>query len=104
MNYLFLEGDVKTVVVEVSTVKEGQTGPFPAGVEVDFRDGRKWKTAATTCTVRINEHVFEATAELGRKRYQASGDGDCAAAAMPLSGTTGTLTVAPFTFRFPPNW
>jgi hypothetical protein len=102
MQFRPIDGEVQVFEVDVSDVKEGQTGSFPATVEVLLRDGRRWKTART-CTVVIDSHVFEKTEEIS-KAYLASGSGSCKDPAMPLSSATGTVAISPFTFRFPPRW
>lgn len=63
-------------------------------------DNRKCATAAA-CTVTVESSIYVATQEFGGRRYQLAGRGECEAAAMPQSPATGTVTIAPLTFRFP---
>ena len=95
-----VDGDVELFTLVMTGLKEGQTGDVPASVTVKLRDGRKWATASAGCTAHVSEQSFLQMDEFG-KQYQLTGTGECAAAAMPASGTSGTLTVAPFSFYFP---
>lgn len=99
MSYQFIDSEVARFTADVASVMGGQTGAFPAKVEILHRDGRKWSTATTGCSVILEENTFLSQDQLG-KSYQTSGRGTCTGAAMPSGSATGTLTVAPFTFRF----
>lgn len=101
MDFRPLQAPISQLVVNVSSVKAEMTGPFPASAEVRLPDNRKWTTAAAACTVTVESSTYVQTQEFGGKRYQLTGRGECAAAAMPQSPATGTVTIAPFTFRFP---
>lgn len=101
MGFYLPEGEVERFVVEVEDVKEGQTGTFPASVEVKLRDGRAFETAS--CTVRIDEHTLEKE-EPPSRAYLMGGSGACTGPAAPKAGSGAGATVAPFTFRFPPRW
>ena len=104
MDFRPLQAPVSQLTVKVSSVKAEMTGPFPASFEVRLPDNRKWATAAAACTVTVESSTYVSTDELGSKRYQLAGRGECAAAAMPQSAATGTVTIAPFTFRFPAQY
>lgn len=95
-----LDGDVELFTLVMTGLKEGQTGDVPASVKVELRDSRKWATASAGCTAHVTEQAFLQMDEFG-KQYQLTGTGECAAAAMPSTGASGTLTVAPFSFYFP---
>lgn len=100
-----VSGDVSTFIVDVQDVKEGQTGAFPAGVQLETADRRVFKTSATGCTLRVDEQVFDLEDEF-RKQYLTKGSGECAVEAMPFggSGAAGAVTIAPFTYLFPANY
>jgi hypothetical protein len=95
------ESEIAAFVINVLEVGPGETGTFPAAVEIHARDERTWETPGT-CTVQIDEHVFEQEEELGAA-YRATGSGQCVDAAMP-GGEGDPIEVAPFEFRFPPRW
>ncbi len=104
ISFMPLDGEVLAFRVEVKDIKEGQTGTFPAGVEIEARDHRRWATATTGCTVRVDSQVYKMEDQF-RKQYLTSGSGECSAPAMPSSsGASGTVTVAPFSFKFLANW
>ena len=103
MDFRPLQASIQQLVVELPTVKKGLTGPFPAQVKVRVPDGRMWSTAATACTVTVEVNSFVKDEEIGQ-RYQLEGRGECASEALPSSTASGTVTIAPFTFRFPPRF
>jgi hypothetical protein len=102
MLYLPLGEPIAGVTVDVDEVTEGETGTFPATVEVRHEDDREW--TATACTVTIDEHSYQSEDDFS-KEYLATGSGECASPAEPTGGdATGTVTVEPFAFRFAPHW
>ncbi len=103
MDYRPLQESISQFDVEVPGIKKDLTGPFPAQVKVRVQDGRSWSTAANACTVTVDKNVFVMDETMG-KRYQLDGRGECTGTAMPSSTATGTVTIAPFTFRFPPRF
>lgn len=100
MDFLPLQAAIQRFVVEVPTLKADQTGAFPAQLKIGLPDGRSYNTTTTACTVTIESNALVRQESLG-KQYQLEGRGECAGAAMPTGSATGTVTIAPFTFRFP---
>jgi hypothetical protein len=90
-----VSGDVASFVVDVAGVTSGQTGDFPASVEVNARDQRSWKTPAS-CSVTITQNLPQADGS-----YQVVATGTCSAPAQPHGSAQGELTVSPFALRFP---
>lgn len=103
MDYRPLAMPVQQLLVDVPGLKAGLTGSMPAKATIRHTDGRQWSTAASGCTVTVEGNDFVKDEELG-KRYQLAGRGECASPAMPTGSATGTVTLAPFTFRFPPRF
>lgn len=100
MDFRPLLASIQQLVVEVPTLKKELTGPFPAQVEVRVPDGRRWSTAAAACTVTVEMNAYVDQDQFAQK-YQLAGRGECASDAMPSGSAAGTVSIAPFTFRFP---
>lgn len=103
MDYRPLEMDVKQFVVDLPTLQANMTGPFPAKVSVRHSDNRQWNTAMNGCTVTVETHEFVKEEEFAKK-YKITGRGECANPAMPSGSASGTVTISPFTFSFPPRF
>lgn len=102
MSFRPLEGDILRFDLSIKDLKEGQTGTFTGSVEIELRDRRIFRTAATACSFRVDEQVFSKDDQF-RKQYLSAGSGECSTAAM-LSSGSGTLNIAPFIFRSPTNY
>lgn len=100
MDFRPLLASIQQLVVELPGAKKDLTGPLPAQVKVRVPDGRMWSTAAGACTVTVESNSFVEQEQFAQ-HYQLAGRGECASAAMPAGAATGTVTIAPFTFRFP---
>jgi hypothetical protein len=103
MGFLFIDGEVESITIDVAEIGEGETGMFPATFEIRHSDDRRW--IADQCTVQIDAHVAdpEFDDELSRS-YLVHGTGSCSGAAVTQGGTMDGPQVEPFEFRFPPRW
>jgi hypothetical protein len=102
MGYLFLDGAIEAVQIEVGEVTEGATGTFPASLTLTHADGRAWTSEA--CMVTIATHVAEPELDDEFSRaYRVQGTGTCTQPATDEAGTE-SVDVAPFQLRFPARW
>lgn len=104
MIFLPAEGDIAQLQVVIDDVTEGETGTFPAGTTLMFRDERQWATAQGDCTVQVDEHSFQRVDD-NTNEYLMVGSGSCSAPAEAIAPAAGDpITIGPFEFRFPPRW
>lgn len=103
MHYLFVDGEVERVTIDVAEIMEGETGTFPATLEIDHVDGRSW--TAAECTVDVDEHVAEPEEDDDLSRgFIVHATGSCSAAAQPDDMGNEALEIMSFELRFPPRW
>jgi len=101
--FLFVEGDLDHVDVEVGDVLEGQTGEkFGARLHIVHDDGREWLGAG--CTAVISEHEDVGAGELGWERYRVVGSVTCDGAASIPEGSGPALEVQSFDFVVTVSW
>jgi hypothetical protein len=102
MIFIPLDDELAAFQVDVADITEGETGTFPAIVEIRAEDDRVWETS--DCTVEFDSHEFESEDDFSRA-YVATGTGECSSNALAVGGgAQGELTIAPFAFHFPPHW
>ena len=100
MVYRPLDEAVFSFEVTVDTIHAGETGTFAADVAV-YSDATTMYDSPT-CSVTVSEHTLVAMhAPPDADEYLIVGDGTCPD---PASGTGGSVTIAPFAFRFPARW
>jgi hypothetical protein len=96
------EGDVASLVIEVSGIGATEVGAFPASVDIHLRDQRVWRTDES-CTVTIEVNEYRGSDEVADD-YQVAGTGICGAPASGTADAYGDVFVEPFEFRFPARW
>lgn len=102
MGYLFLDGAIQSVQIDVADVTEGETGTFPAAMTLTHVDGRTWTTEA--CRVVIQSHVPDPEFDDDFSRaYRVHAMGSCTDPAADEAGLE-TVIVDPFALRFPARW
>src|ERR1044071_10442752 len=97
MLFLPIHEPISSFEVDVPAIHAGELGTFTATVKVRAADHGPIFTARM-CSVTISEHSFIKDGELGRQ-FQAVGDGACTVEASEDAGST--ISIAPFSFRFP---
>jgi hypothetical protein len=101
--FLFVEGELSHVDLEVDDVREGETGgQFPARLRIVHDDGREWRSEQ--CMAEIAEHVHVGPAELGWERYRLAGSVACDDATSVPAGSGPALEVQSFDFVVTVPW
>lgn len=102
MGWIFVDGPMQAVGLDVDDVTEGETGTFPATITLTHTDGREWSTA--TCTVEIDSHAPEPELDDEFSRaYRVHATGSCLQPATDEAGSE-SVVVASFALRFPARW
>jgi hypothetical protein len=85
---------IPEMIVDVIGLHAGDTGTFETTVffEMDIRG-----FTSNGCSVVISENYYRRDVD-GAREFQLAGDGSCE---MPAVGSSGSVTVEPFTFRYP---
>jgi hypothetical protein len=100
--FLQLEGDVRTVELEVADVTKGETGQgFAARVRVTHEDDRRW--GADGCVVDITKHSFVSQDDFA-DRYLVAGSGVCDEPAASIGGTDPEVTIGELSFVATVPW
>ena len=94
------------VALGIADIEEGETGQFPASVEVSM-DAQRFRTTPNGCSVSVTEHVLTSreSTEIGEvRRYRVAGSGSCSEPAKRVNEQGESVTVGPFQFRQPAVW
>lgn len=103
MIFLFTDGEIQAITIDVADVTEGETGTFAATMEIEHADGRTW--TAADCTVDIDEHAADPGSDDEFSRaYLVHATGTCASPAQSEEMAAEPIEIDPFELRFPARW
>jgi hypothetical protein len=101
-SFLYREGDLAAVQLQIPPLKEGQTGKVAAVVALASGDGGQWESE--DCLATINEHEYLRDAELGGKSYRLVGSLRCEPAQPDSEGAQGSVEIASLSFVITMTW
>lgn len=90
------------ITLDIEEIQIDQVGTFPATLSFSHEDGRTFR--ADDCEVSIETHEPDGEPTDSGLSYQMRGNGTCQGPALLTTGSTESLTIAPFEFSTGVIW